>query len=68
MTLLKHDEYGATIKLLSHELNVLNMLVQEERLSYDCKSDTGEALEQFIRGVSILVDNLPSNDCDKDPH
>jgi hypothetical protein len=55
MNVLDHDALGATIRLDGRELLVMMALIQEGRLSFECESETGEALDNLVSHAVRLV-------------
>jgi len=55
MNLLKHNAQGATIHLDERELLMIMALVQEGRVSFECDSPTGRALDELFSQAVILV-------------
>ncbi len=55
MNLLNHNAVGATIHLDEKELLMLTMLIQEGRISFECESPTGQALDHLFRQATMLV-------------
>ena len=55
MNLLKHNAQGATIHLDERELLMIMALVQEGRISFECDSPTGRALDELFSQAVILV-------------
>jgi len=55
MNLLNHNAVGATIHLEEKELLMLTMLIQEGRISFECDSPTGQALDHLFRQATMLV-------------
>ena len=61
MYLLNHDARGATIHLDERELLMMMALLQEGRLSFECESTTGQALDDLISRAVMLVSNARKN-------
>lgn len=56
INLLEHSAQGATIQLGQRELLLVMALIQEGRESFGCKTDIGEALDQFFSETNIQVE------------
>lgn len=56
MKLLDHNSDKVTIELTLHELHLVNALIQEGRISHQCDSPEGRALEDGIRSIVIMVE------------
>lgn len=56
MKLLDHTEDKVTIELSRHELHLANALIQEGRISHQCDSPAGQALEDGIRSIVIRLE------------
>jgi len=55
MKLLSHDANGATIHLDERELRMVMVLIQEGRITFECDSPTGQALDEMFRTAAMLV-------------
>ena len=55
MNLLDHDADGATIHLDERELLMMMALIQEGRVSFECESLTGQALDDLVSTAVALV-------------
>lgn len=55
MNLMMHNAQGATIHLDERELLMIMALVQEGRMSFECESPTGKALDELFSKAVILV-------------
>ena len=55
MNVLDHDALGATLRLDGRELLVMMALIQEGRLSFECESETGQALDNLVSHAVRLV-------------
>ena len=62
MKLLHHDGKGATMHLEGKELLMMMALVQEGRVSFECESPTGQALDELVSRAVMLVNEKASND------
>jgi hypothetical protein len=51
MKLLNHTADKATLDLIRHELLLASALIQEGRMSHQCDSPEGQALEVGIRSM-----------------
>ena len=56
MKLINHTTDKVTLEFTPHELHLANILIQEGRLSYECDSPEGQALEDSVRSVLIMVE------------
>ncbi|EEB77613.1 hypothetical protein GPB2148_1347 [marine gamma proteobacterium HTCC2148] len=56
MKLLDHTSYKVTLELTRHELHLANALIQEGRISHECDSPEGKALEDGVRSALIMVE------------
>jgi len=56
INLLEHSAQGATIQLGQRELLLVMALIQEGRESLGCKTDTGEALDEFFCSINVHVE------------
>ena len=56
MKLLNHTPDKVTIELTRHELHLANALIQEGRISHQCDSPAGQALEDEIRSIVIRME------------
>ena len=56
MKLLNHTADNVSIELALHELHLANALMQEGRISHQCDSPTGQALEDGIRSITIMIE------------
>jgi hypothetical protein len=62
MKRLDHTADRVTLELTRHELHLANLLIQEGRLSRECDSPEGQALEDRIRSVVIRVEEAAKSD------
>ena len=56
MKLLDHTAEKVTLELTRHELHLASALIQEGRISHQCESPEGRALEDGIRSIVIMVE------------
>ena len=56
MKLLDHTSCKATLELTLYELQLANALIQEGRISHECDSPQGQALEDGIRSIVIRLE------------
>jgi hypothetical protein len=56
MKLLHHTADKVTLELSLHELHLANALVQEGRISHECDSSEGQALEDGFRSIVIRLE------------
>ncbi len=56
MKLLDHTSYKVTLELTLHELHLTSALIQEGRISHECDSPEGKALEDEVRSALIMVE------------
>ena len=56
MKLLNHTADRVTLELTRHELHLANALIQEGRISHECDSPEGQALEDGIRSIVIRLE------------
>ncbi len=56
MKLLDYSSDKVTIELTRHELHLANALIQEGRISHQCDSPAGQALEDEIRAIVIRLE------------
>jgi hypothetical protein len=56
MKLLDHTSNRVTVELTLHELHLTNALIQEGRISHECDSPNGQALEDGIRSIVIRLE------------
>ena len=56
MKLLSHAADKVTLELTHHELHLANALIQEGRISHECNSPEGLALEDGIRSIVIRLE------------
>jgi hypothetical protein len=56
MKLLNHTADKVTLELTRHELHLANALIQEGRISHECDSPEGQALEDGIRSIVIRLE------------
>ena len=54
--LLSHTNDKVTIEFSLHELHLANLLIQEGRISHECDSPNGQALEDGIRSIVIRLE------------
>ena len=62
MKLLKHTPHKVTLELSLHELHLANALIQEGRISHECDSPEGQALEDGFRSIVIRLDEAAKSD------
>ena len=62
MNLLKHNAEGAVIQLDEWELLMMMALLQEGRVSFECDSPTGQALDELFSTAVILVGQARQSD------
>ena len=55
MKLLKHTADKVTLELSLHELHLVSALIQEGRISHECDSPEGQALEDGFRSIVIRL-------------
>jgi hypothetical protein len=55
MKLISQANNKVIIEFTQHELHLANILIQEGRISYECDSPAGQALEDSVRSVLIMV-------------
>ena len=58
MKLLDHTSDKVTIELTRHELHLASALIQEGRISHQCDSPAGQALEDGFRSIVIMVEQF----------
>jgi hypothetical protein len=56
MKLINHTADKATLELTRHELHLANALIQEGRISHECDSPEGQALEDGIRSIVMRLE------------
>lgn len=56
INLVEYSAQGATIELGQRELLLVMALIQEGRESFGCKTDTGEALDEFFCEINVQVE------------
>ena len=56
MKLLNYTSHKVTLGLTLHELHLTSALIQEGRISHECDSPEGKALEDGIRSIVIRLD------------
>ena len=56
MKLLDHTADTVTVELTHHELHLANALIQEGRISHQCDSPAGQALEDGVRSIVIRLE------------
>ena len=56
MKFLSNANDKATIELTRHELHPANALIQEGRISPECDSPEGQALEDGMRSIVIRLE------------
>ena len=56
MKLLNHTADKATLELTCHELHLAKALIQEGRISHECDSPEGQALEDGFRSIVIRLE------------
>jgi len=57
MKLLDHTVDKVTLGLTRHELHLANALIQEGRISHECDSPEGQALEDGFRSIVIRLED-----------
>jgi hypothetical protein len=57
MRFLSHTTDKVTLKLSLHELHLANALIQEGRISHECDSPRGQALEDGIKSAVLMVED-----------
>lgn len=62
MKLLKHTADKATLTLTLHELHLANALIQEGRISHQCHSLDGQALEDGFRSIVIRLEEAAKSE------
>ena len=62
MKLLNHTPQKATLELSRHELHLANALIQEGRISHQCHSPEGQALEDGFRSVVIRLEEAAKSE------
>ena len=62
MKLLNHTPHKATLELAFHELHLANALIQESRISHECDSPEGQALEDGLRSVVIRLEEAAKSE------
>ena len=62
MKLLNHTADKATLELTHHELHLANALMQEGRISHQCDSPEGQALEDGFRSIVIRLEEAAKSD------
>ena len=60
--LLNHSPENVIVERVHHELQLANTLVQEGRISHECDSAEGQALENGIRTVVIMSEEAAKSD------
>ena len=56
MRLVDHTSPRVTLEFTLHELHLASALIQEGRISHECDSREGKALEDGIRSALIMVE------------
>lgn len=56
MKLLNHTADKVALELTLHELHLANTLIQEGRISHQCDSPAGQALEDGVRSIVMMVE------------
>ena len=56
MKLLDHAADKIIVELSCHELHLASALIQEGRISHQCNSPAGQALDDGIRSIVIMVE------------
>jgi hypothetical protein len=56
MRFLSHSKDKVTIEFSLHELHLASALIQEGRISHECESPNGQALEDGIRSIVIRLE------------
>ena len=56
MRLINYNSNKATLELSRHELHLANVLIQEGRISHECDSPEGLALEDGVRSIVIRLE------------
>jgi hypothetical protein len=56
MRFLSHTADKVTLELTCHELHLANALIQEGRISHECDSPNGQALEDGIKSIVIRLE------------
>lgn len=54
---LNHTTDKVTLELSLHELRLANALIQEGRISHECDSPRGPALEDGIKSAVLMVED-----------
>tara|TARA_R110002072_G_C7792178_1_gene520951 strand:- start:226 stop:435 length:210 start_codon:yes stop_codon:yes gene_type:complete len=62
MKLLNHTADKVTLELTRHELHLANALIQEGRISHECDSPEGQALEDGFRSFVIRLEEAAKSD------
>ncbi|EEB77527.1 hypothetical protein GPB2148_1260 [marine gamma proteobacterium HTCC2148] len=62
MKLLNHTSHKVTLELTLHELHLTSALIQEGRISHECDSPEGKALEDGIRSALIMLEEVARSD------
>ena len=60
MNLLSTDPERIAIEFSRHELHLLNALVSEGRISFECDQPSGQSLECGIRSIVIRMEEAIS--------
>ncbi len=66
MKLLKQTYHKATLELTPDELHLANALIQEGRISHECDSLDGQALEDGFRSIVIRMDEAAKSQFEAD--
>ena len=56
MKLMNHAADKVILGLTRHELHLANALIQEGRISHECNSPEGQALEDGFRSIVIRLE------------
>ena len=56
MKLLNRTSQKVTLELTHHELHLASALIQEGRISHECDTPEGQALEDGVRSVVIRLE------------
>jgi hypothetical protein len=62
MTSIYRTADKVTLELSLHELHLANALIQEGRISHECDSPEGQALEDGVRSVVIRMDEAAKSE------
>lgn len=61
MKLISVANNKVTIEFTQRELHLANALIQEGRISFECESTDGQALENGVRSAVILMEDAKSS-------